>query len=143
MVNSCKKIYARAVAPSCALAPGECDIFEFHRSGTQLELGIQRNLARTAETIRITFERYFTLFVTDEGDLTRYWGSDMFKGHGHIFEILDGGLLWNESQYPGLLTVTAAMPNVREWFVRTTGECITVISDTEPQIRVVVGDEAP
>lgn len=136
-------VTARAVAPSCVLPAGECDIFLFQRSGNILELGIQRNLARSAETILVRFERYFSIFMTDEGDLSRYWGTGQFKGSGHLFEILDGGLLWNESQLPGLLTVTAAMPEVREWFVCTTGQCITVISDIEPQIRVVLEDDVP
>lgn len=133
-----KKITRRAVAPSCILPLGECDIFQFQRSGAQLVLGIKGSLPRSSETIQITFERYFSIFMTDEGDLARYWETEKFERGGHVFEVLDGGLLWNESQLPGLLAVTAAMPGVREWFIGTTGECITVISDVEPQIRVIV-----
>lgn len=131
-------VVARAIAPSCVLPKDESDIFLFKRSGTTLELGVQANSDRDAATIVITFDRYYTIFLTDEGDLPRYWQSGQFKNGGHLFEVLDGGLLWNESQVPGLLVVTSAL-QAREWFVCSSGQCITVLSDIEPSIRVVEG----
>ena len=108
-------------------------MFAFRLSGAKLELEVRGIHPGSEAAIRITFSHYLAFFATDEGDLTRYWGSDQFKD-GLVYEILEGGLLWQESQLPGLLAVTAAQPGVREWFISTSGECITVISTTEPLV---------
>lgn len=71
----------------------------------------------------------------DEGDLLRYWEARVFSGDHHLFEILSGGWLEQERQFPGMLSVTDAVGNFREWFISTSNGCVNVLSVSEPLIR--------
>jgi hypothetical protein len=71
----------------------------------------------------------------DEGDLIRYWESEVFTHGYHLFEVLSGGWLEQETQLQGMLSVTQGMGGFREWFIYTTNGCINVLAVHEPLVR--------
>jgi hypothetical protein len=71
--------------------------------------------------------------VLDEGDLIRYWQARIFPPGYHLFEITSGGWRHQETQIPGMLSVSDAIDS-REWFVATTNTCINVLSAGPPRV---------
>lgn len=128
------KVVARNVFPEVRLASGETDIFEIFRNAASLEI-IARSVLDETVTLHISFPHYEALFETDEGNLSAYWCSGQFKD-GLIFEIEAGGILSREQALPGLLTCAAALPDIREWLIATSGSCVSVVSVAEPTYRL-------
>jgi hypothetical protein len=71
--------------------------------------------------------------VLDEGDLIRYWEAKVFQAGYHLFEITSGGWRDQETQLPGMLSVSDAI-GTREWFVATTNTCINVLCAGPPRM---------
>ena len=73
----------------------------------------------------------------DEGDLLRYWKSEVFTHGYHLFEITEGGWVDQETQMPGMLDVTSAVGTFKEWFICTTNGCLNVLSVHPPMVREI------
>jgi hypothetical protein len=72
----------------------------------------------------------------DEGDLLPYWGV-VPTGSGHsIFEVTQGGWIEQEKSY-GMLNVTHAVGDYKEWLVVSSNGCLSVISKDAPLIRYI------
>nr|WP_312989750.1 hypothetical protein [Comamonas koreensis] len=124
------KVVVRKVFPDIRLPAGETDVFDIRRHATSLEI-VVKSLADDTVTLHISFPHYEALLETDEGNHSAYWCSGQFKG-GIVFEIAAGGLLSREQAMPGLLTSAAALSDVHEWFIATSGICVSVVSTTQP-----------
>jgi hypothetical protein len=129
---------ATAVDKSDRLPTGETDVFELRREGASLT-AIVRPLLDQTVCVEVSFPNYHVLLEADEGDLARHWGSGQFKSGHTVYEILDGGFLSAMKSGPAFLFITPALPNVREWFIATSGVCVTVLSESAPQIRMTRG----
>jgi len=113
---------------------GETDVFNLRVDGHTV-LAEVRALVGKGISYSLAFPHHHALFAVDEGDLSRYWVKGQFDCDHFLYEIDDGGLLWQERQAPGILAVSSALPDIREWFVLTSGVCVTVLSTTEPVVR--------
>jgi hypothetical protein len=109
----------------------------------ELSLG-PSGLRVVVESYATTFERVWLEYhfaaprgfrFLDEGDLIRYWKSQVFSTGHHLFEITAGGWRDQELQLPGMLSVTEGVGSFREWFVATTNGSINVLSVMPPQFR--------
>lgn len=124
------KVVSRNIFPEVRLPAGETEVFEIRRKAASLEI-LVRSLLDDTVTLHISFAHYEVLLETDEGNHSAYWCSGQFKG-GIVFEITTGGLLSREQAMPGLLTSAAALSDVHEWFIATSGICVSVVSTTQP-----------
>lgn len=124
------KVVARKVFPEIRLPAGETDVFDIRRHAASLEI-VLKSLADDTVALHISFPHYEALLETDEGNHSAYWCSEQFKG-GIVFEMEAGGLLSREQAMPGLLTSAAALSDVREWFIATSGRCVSVVSTAQP-----------
>ncbi|MEJ5149598.1 hypothetical protein [Comamonas sp. MYb396] len=124
------KVVARKVFPDIQLPAGETDVFDIRRQAASLEI-IVKSLLDDTVTLHISFPHYEALLEADEGNHSAYWCGGQFKG-GIVYEIAAGGLLSREQAMPGLLTSAAALSDVREWFIATSGSCVSVVSTAQP-----------
>ncbi|MDP1976424.1 hypothetical protein [Undibacterium sp.] len=103
--------------------------------------GLRIVVAATDETnekrtlIEIHFEEARGFRVLDEGDLIPYWQSKVFEPGYCLFEIKSGGWLEQERQFPGMLAITEAVGDFREWFICTEYNCVNVLAVNPPLIR--------
>jgi hypothetical protein len=112
----------------------ESNIEEFFFTYSGLRIIIETQKAKFVPTLLEVFFRYINGFrCLDEGDFIAYWESSKFKSAHHIYEILSGGWSSGEVTESGILTVSSIEP--REWFIKTTNKCVTVLSADEPLLR--------
>ncbi|MDT4291013.1 hypothetical protein RO575_15710 [Methylomonas sp. MO1] len=105
------------------------------RSGLRVVVGTNHSGNNESLWVEYHFDAPRGFRFLDEGDLIRYWESGVFTHGYHLFEITTGGWLEQETQLPGMLSVTSAVGTFREWFICTTNGCINVLSVKEPLIR--------
>jgi hypothetical protein len=72
----------------------------------------------------------------DEGDLLSYWGVIPVQAGHTIFEVKQGGWMEQEQSY-GMLNVTSAIGDFREWLIVSSNGCLSVISKIEPMVRFI------
>ncbi len=72
----------------------------------------------------------------DEGDLLSYWGVVPVQTGHTIFEVKQGGWMEQEQSY-GMLNVTSAIGDFREWLIVSSNGCLSVISKIEPMVRFI------
>ena len=118
-------------ASSLLSGEGESDIWGIELAGPDLKLHVRRNLSGPGSGMAVRFPSVRSFFLTDEGDLTRFWWTPVPPG---LYQVEEGGLLWSEQQAPGLLVVTAAV-GAHEWLIATTGQCALVVSDRQPIVE--------
>lgn len=116
----------------------ESDISELSLGATGLRIVVDTKPHKSDEPLLVEyhFEVPRGFRFLDEGDLLRYWASNVFTPGYHLFEIKSGGGLEQEELLPGMLSVTLAVGTFREWFVCTTGGCVNVLSVNPPLVRV-------
>ncbi|QEL54862.1 hypothetical protein [Chromobacterium paludis] len=81
---------------------------------------------------RIHFDGAIGLRVLDEGDLLEFWPVCSSQ-NGRIFRILSGGWKDQEFQREGFLC-RETNPNLPEYFVAGQNHCVSVLSDSPPDI---------
>lgn len=115
----------------------ESDISELSLGITGLRVVVDTTAPGSNESVLVEyhFEVPRGFRFLDEGDLLRYWASNVFTHGYHLFEVKSGGWLEQEEQLPGMLSVTLAVGTFREWFICTTGRCVNVLSVNPPLIR--------
>jgi hypothetical protein len=84
-------------------------------------------------SLEVEFDAPRGFRLLDEGDLIRYWETDVFAGGYHVFEITSGGWRSQETQFSRMLTVSDAI-GAREWFVATSNTCVNVLCGEPPRI---------
>lgn len=84
-------IIAKAAGPKISPVRYESDIYDIHFSSDGLSLSIfTLNESNHQADLMINFKSYDGFRYLDEGDLMRYWESDVFSPPCHVFEIESG-----------------------------------------------------
>ena len=104
-------------------------------SGLRIVVTAIDEISKKRTLIEILFEEIRGFRVLDEGDLIPYWQSKVFEPGYYLFEIMSGGWLEQEKQFPGMLAITEAVGDSREWFICTEYNCVNVLSVNPPLIR--------
>jgi len=116
---------------------GESDICELSLGASGLRAVVETRSHESDE--RIWVEYHFKIprgfRFLDEGDLIPYWDSGVFTHGYHLFEITSGGWFSHELQIPGMVSVSEAIGNWREWFVCTSNGCLNVLTIEPPLVR--------
>ena len=68
---------------------GETDTFNLRVEGSTVLLQL-RSLVTGGNSVDLAFPLYHALFVVDEGDLSRYWGTGQFDRDHFLYEIVEG-----------------------------------------------------
>jgi hypothetical protein len=115
----------------------ESDIIEIISTISGLRVVVSTMRDSVKELLVEYFFEYDNGFrYLDEGDLIAYWESSQFKTGHHLYEVEDGGWISGESLQPGILSISSEI-GMREWFIKTTNGCLTVLSNFEPIVREV------
>lgn len=113
----------------------ESSLEEIFYTYSGLRIVIETKKGQFVPVLLEVFFRYVNGFrCLDEGDLLAYWESGKFRSAHHIYEVLSGGWSNGEPLPGGLLSVSSAVAP-REWFIKTTNKCLTVLSGGEPLLR--------
>ena len=83
--------------------------------------------------LQVYFRRVQAYRYLDEGDLIAYWESEKFRTPHHVYEITQGGWISGETVESGILDIAKNF-ELREWFVRTTNDCMNVVSPFPPEL---------
>ncbi len=75
-----------------------------------------------------TFDEVSGFRLLDESDLVRYWRSDGYPGHHHLYFVEAGG--WAEEQF----NLEGVTEKRREWLVVTGNGCLNVFAHDAPGI---------
>lgn len=112
----------------------ESDVVELsYASGHLLVVADTRSADGQNLHVHFEFDGPRGFRVLDEGDLIRYWEAGIFAPGYHLFEITRGGWRQQETQTPGMLSVSDAIGS-REWFVATTNTCVNVLCAAPPRV---------
>jgi len=79
--------------------------------------------------IEVIFSQVGGFRLLDEVPLAEYWTDDDFPSGYPVLEVFDGGWAKEEDKRLGYTQ------NQREWIIVTDGACVSVFSETEPEIR--------
>jgi hypothetical protein len=71
--------------------------------------------------------------VLDERDLSEYWPA-CSAPNGRLFEIESGGWMSQEKSRADFLSA-AVVPNLKEFFVAGTDDCVSVLCTAAPTVR--------
>ena len=111
------------------------NIIEVHWSLAGLRVLVSKAV-HTIEITEIVFPGSTAFRFMDEGDLINFRESGAFSSKHLLFEVKAGG--WFESECKaGLFVLSVTRGKSREWFVSSTDECLSVIteSDQMPLVR--------
>lgn len=112
----------------------ESNIEEIFYTYSGLRIVIETKKGKFVPVLLEVFFRYVNGFrCLDEGDLISYWEGDAFRSSHHVYEVFSGGWSNGEPRQSGILSVSSIEP--REWFIKTTNKCLTVLSGDEPLLR--------
>jgi hypothetical protein len=81
--------------------------------------------------VEYLFTRHHGFRYLDEGDLTRFWESGVFRSGHHLYRITSGGWLDQEFQVPGMFSAPAGL---QEWFIATGNHSVSVAAGAEPPL---------
>jgi len=99
-------------------------------------LEVRMQAADDGSELCIRFELVEAMGILDERDLMEFWPS--CSGPDHCpFEIHDGGWL-SQERLRGSCTADL-MPDLREFLITSSWECVSVLSRGAPSVRVVSG----
>jgi hypothetical protein len=102
------------------------DIYSVTYNG-RLVIGVLRNRNKD-DGIEITFPQIGGFRLLDEVPLAEYWiGGDFPSGYP-VLEVFDGGWATEENKRLGYTQ------QQREWIIVTAGACVSIFSESEPEI---------
>lgn len=105
--------------------------------GLRIAVLVGRDDDENDQFVEIVFPAFRGFRYLDEGDLLRYWRSGKFDTSNHVvFEMKSGGWAKQEERN-GMLDVTAAVGNYREWLIVSGNACVNVIAQDEPLVRFI------
>lgn len=108
----------------------------FGACGLRVVLGFDRTRGDEERFLDILFSVPRGFRFLDEGDLLPYWGAVPTGSGSSIFEVTQGG--WMEQEHShGMLNVTGAVGDFREWLVVSSNGCLSVVSKVVPLIRYI------
>ena len=93
-----------------------------------------------AEDTSVHFEAPRGFRVLDEGDLLEFWAPET-RAEGWLWSVEDGGWLSQESHRSGFISCLG--DRCREFLVAGQNECVSVITDGEPKLRVTASQSGP
>lgn len=106
-----------------------CDIASITYGSSGLILAVQSG--RT--NVEVVFPSLWGFRVLDELDLTEFW-AHCSQRTGWLFEVTDGG--WKALELQRAHFVSGRLyENLREYLVISLNECVSVLSQEEPQLR--------
>lgn len=110
--------------------PSSSDIARMSFNGRGLVVVIAQASAGAGKFLgtQYTFEEVGGFRLLDEGDLLRYWRSDGYAGHHHLYFVEAGG--WAEEEF----NLDGVTEQRREWFIVTGNRCLNVFSHEAPGI---------
>ena len=122
------KVVARPVAAGSGIAP-ECEVVGVEASFGSLTVRLS---GRNERGVNVLFEDVWGYRVLDERDLSEYWPA-CSSPNGRLFEVESGGWLSQEMARPGFISGAVA-PNLKEYFVAGTDDCVSVLCTAEPTV---------
>jgi len=72
--------------------------------------------------------------VIDEGDRVSEFADAEVVGRSAVYIVEDGGFL---DEFQKMSSVDFSRFGLKQWLVRTTNDCVDVISEREPELSVV------
>jgi hypothetical protein len=110
------------------------DIIDLHYAG-HLTIRIDPGIGKGQ--IEVFFDKPHGFRCLDEGDLS-YW-DDKTLVDNWFFEITDGG--WLRLEHGGQLGISSTTPQMREFLICSSNDCVTVLSPSPPILRVIPNSE--
>lgn len=114
----------------------ESDIVDFYctKDGIVIKISTWEN-ENSQIGLEYKFDGFSGFRYLDEGDLISYWEKENFKNNYHLYQILNGGWKSGEVTQPGILEISRFSENPKEFFIKTSNGCFTVLSNQEPSIK--------
>lgn len=117
----------------------ESDIIDFKWTsefGLKVTISTWRDIEQQIG-IEYLFSDFNGFQFLDEGDLLGYWKMPDFRNGYHLYRIIKGGWKSGQITQNGILDVSSAIIELKEYFIATTNGCLTVLAYEKPLISEI------
>ena len=116
---------------------GTSNLFSLNLSGPHLRVVLYTNRPEDHKSryLELLFERYSGFWVLDESDVSHYFENPVATSGYHLYKVTSGGWTEPSVRVESMFLSSGLEGHAIEWFIPTSNDCITVISNSEPKVR--------